>query len=186
MIRFFFSALLCLSLFACSSTGGAGADSGADESRAAKLSLYDYRTGTTLSIVNDAYITRLGVAGDTSALRRVAFYSQKHANQSTKVTEDRYLLATIDQLEKEGFARWSSQGQAPRDSLTASSSIEIELPSGTRYFLRHSGMQVNQARDHLACSQLAWEVFNFLEQYQSVNPEDFHFERMPVRGAGRD
>ena len=109
MIRFFLVAFVCLSLVACTSTGGGG---GADRTKAARLSLRDYRTGTTLSIVNDGYIARLGVEGDTSAMRRVAFYSEKHADPNTKVTEDAVLVATIRQLEKEGFGRWASPGDS--------------------------------------------------------------------------
>ncbi len=183
MIRFFLVAFVCLSLVACTSTGGGG---GADRTKAARLSLRDYRTGTTLSIVNDGYIARLGVEGDTSTTRRVAFYSEKHADPNTKVTGDAVLVATIRQLEKEGFGRWASPGQSPADSASASSSIEVELAGGTRHFLRHPGLQENQARDHLACYRIFYEIYNVIEQYQSVNPDDFRFESMPVRGAGRD
>lgn len=183
MIRFLLPALACLSLVACSAPGGGA---GADPSQAARLSLRDYRTDTTLSIVNDGYIARLGVEGETPAMRRVAFYSQKHADSTTKVTEDRVLLAAIRQLEKEGFDQWSSPGRSPEDSPSASSSIEIELASGARHFLRHAGLKANQAQAHLNCYQVFTEIYNVLEQYQSVNPEDFSFESMPVRGAGRD
>ena len=183
MIRFLLPALVCLSMVACTSTGGGGR---ADLSKAAKVSLRDYRTQTTLSIVNDAYIARRGVEGDNANLRRVAFYSEKHADPTTKVTEDQVLLATIRQLEKEGFARYAVQGRSPEDSFDSSSSIEIELASGVRYFLRHSGMAESQARAHLTCCRVFTEIYNVIEQYQSADPEDFHFDNVPVREAGRD
>jgi len=183
MIRLFLSALVCLSMIACTAPGGGGS---ATLSKAAKVSLRDYRTGTTLSIVNDGYIAKLGVEGEDADTRRVAFYSEKHADPTTKVTKDEVLLATIRQLEKEGFDRWSSPGRSPGDSSTASSSIEIELASGARHFLRHPGLKENQARDHLSCYRVFQEIYNVIEQYQSVDPDDFRFDSMPVRGAERD
>lgn len=154
-------------------------------SKAARLILHDYRTGTTLAIVNDAYIARLGTEGEDADARRVAFYSKKHAVKTTKVTENEVLLATIRQLEKEGFNRWSSPGRSPQGSSSVSSSIEVELASGTRHFVRHPGLQQQEASDHLMCYLVFMEIYNVIEMYQSADPNDFSFDSTPVRGAGQ-
>lgn len=183
MIRLLIPAFVCLSMVACTAPGGGDS---ANLSKAAKVSLRDYRSGTTLSIVNDGYIAKLGVRGEDADTRRVAFYSRKHADPTIKVTEDEILLATIRQLDIEGFERWSSPGHSPQGSSSDSSSIEIELASGARHFLRHPGMTEDQARAHLQCYLVFQEIYNVIEQYQSVDPDDFRFERMPVRGAERN
>lgn len=175
---------------ACSSTpGGSQAATGLGT----KLTLRDYRSATgpqgaalRLSLVDDSYISSLGVEGVDATHRRASFYSEKRGDVSTKVESDRILEATIQALDQSGFARYAVDGPAPAVS-DGSMSLEIVRGDRAQHIIRRRGSNdLERINSMVTCFTIFTEMYNHIEQYQSADPDQMRLQGAPVGRRGRN
>lgn len=117
--------LVCALPIACAGTGSSssyGSGSGGanqppviENAQPTAVSFRDYRTGMRMTVINDAYLVKLGYEQETADLRRAAFYSSRYVDVHTKVTHDAYMQGLMQFLDQQGYKQYSTIGAAPRE-----------------------------------------------------------------------
>lgn len=169
-----FLPLLALALLAqaCGSTGRRPA-----LSEGARVELTDARIGLTLGIVNDAYLVEQGVEGDTPDLRRSAFYSARRADVWTKVADDELIAGLIRALDREGFARYGSEGTVSGSG--AGTALAIATANERRRFMYSRNMSGPELQAYQTCRNAFMDVYNYVPQYQATDPANIRLEERP-------
>lgn len=159
--------MLLLGLLAASCASSASA-SDIEATQSVRLAYRDYRTRTHLVLVNDGYLVRHGIEGETFKQRRSEFYSRPRREVLPKVAEDEVMKGTVDYLFDQGFEQYAAAGEAPAETSAMGSSLEIRVDDSARFMSSYRGISEQELKSFVECVKVFTAVHSNIIQYQSV------------------
>jgi hypothetical protein len=130
----------------------------------------DYRSGTSLTLVNEVHTSR------------VDFYSSMRSNASTKVATDEVVSALVEFFADQGFTRHAAPGRARGRSTQ---SLELERAGQRIHMSLSAASGSDEARVFRTCRQGFIELYDQIYQLQSVDKVPGTFEQKRVQVGGR-
>jgi len=142
---------------ACSSSGTSGSSHPEITGIPMTIKLYDYRSGLVVGLVNDSHSDR------------IAAYSEERSDAGIKITSDEIVSATIEFVQDKGFEQYAMRGLAPMRSDAYSKCIEVDDPSGVRYFGISRSSSTEERVVMANCYAGLLDVYNRVHGSQSVS-----------------
>lgn len=163
---------LGLSTASCGSTAG-GKRTGPIP--AMRVTMRDFRNGLTFVILNDAWLVKRGIEGDTVKERRLNFQSQSRSmeDSTAKVFEDAVVDAYIHHIETTlELHPLMLDGPIGTTSPIYSSAIEIVEGTNVRHVGGGAGYQstIEEKRNYWSARKAFTEIYN--AQYSLQATED--------------
>lgn len=156
------AAALLGTLSACASGGGGAAGGGSVEATAIRVTLHDYGAAQRLELASEGHTDR------------VRYYSEARHDASRKVQTNEVMQALVEELNRQGFARYGVAGRAPSSgSSVISRALEIETDGVTSVWAVGSGSATaidEKKAFHAAMAQFV-DLYNLSASYQTIeNP----------------
>ncbi len=137
--------------------------------RPTAITLRDYRSGITLTLIDDSTLIARNVPGDNGALRRAAYYSQLDRQANAKVTEDRYVAGVLEAFDNWGYFGLAGAGPAPERAAEASTSLEVTQDGQSQHMLFSIRLPRSSQEAYQNCRKVFSEVYNRIDQFQSAS-----------------
>jgi hypothetical protein len=133
------------------------------------ITLRDYRSGITLTLINDSTLIARNVPGDNVALRRAAYYSQLDRQANAKVTENKYIAGVLEAFDDWGYFGFAGAGPAPERAVDATTSLEVSQDGRTQHMLFSIRLPRPSQDAYQKCRKVFSEVYNRIDQFQSAS-----------------
>ena len=168
MLKSVLCVLAVMPLFACGSTGSGGGGQGppASTGDAIRVNWRDYRSGLQLELVSRSHT-------DQKEL-----YSTSRGGASTKVQEDLYMLALVDDfLRGEGYYDVARRGPAPSTGNGGDwHALEVDRNGELTHLTVGTGTSKQNADIYNNCRRGFIELYNATDALQTVeNPDGAGF-----------
>jgi hypothetical protein len=168
MLKSVLCVLAVLTIFACGSTGSGGGGQGPETTTgdSIRVNWHDYRSGLRLELVSRSHTDRKEL------------YSTSRSEASTKVQEDLYMLALVDDfLRGEGYYDVARRGPAPSASNDGDwHALEVELNGEVTHLTVGTGTSKQVADTYNNCRRGFIELYNATDALQTVeNPDGAGF-----------
>ncbi len=163
-------ALLCVGTTSCNSTGKSRVR---DNIPPMRVTMRDFGGGFDLVILNDAWLVKQGIAGDTPQERKTAFQSQrlKPEDSTAKVYEDAVLDAYVQYIENDlDQKRFMIKGPAGHTSVSFSTALEIMEGNSVRHVGGGKNVQatIEEKKRYWEARSAFTEIYNAQFSLQAV------------------